>query len=431
MAQTFDKSLGCLTVTPYLILVTEDTTVTVGEGACTVTITAAEGQRVVWTDSAAKLTLSTDSARYEQLPKSAPLPLGQGGTPLNPAEKEAVENLAAGTISHAGALNVHASSILTYGSPIDTMGGDVYHRDGSATFAGTEGGHDYSAVIDFKHFEVRKDGELIVHFHESNNEPVLELGSSRVLTEEYVIQQAETAMTSKVDGLDNIEELAPSSFGTYVSCVNGRYLNVNGEFVFPASNKLVSITCTDFRQGAYTEVVIVAPNADVFVNITGGDSFYSRGVRLTKDTKCRSFTCRIDSEFYSSVLSVYSGDGLLSDLPVTLIAPSLSKTRYASFANQPNLRTLRVYAPSWAMADTNFFATEGAVSPLSKESVLYTLKHFGLSDGTGKVLHIGIDKTLVSIDPDTQVATLLDPELQAAHDAKVAAGWSVEYVPSA
>lgn len=108
---------------------------------------------------------------------------GLGGGKLTPAEQAAVENLAAGTISHDGALNVHASSILTYGAPIDTIGGDVYHRDGSATFAGTEGGHDYSAVIDFKHFEVRKDGELIVHFHESNNEPVLELGGERVLTE--------------------------------------------------------------------------------------------------------------------------------------------------------------------------------------------------------------------------------------------------------
>lgn len=111
--------------------------------------------------------------------------------------------------------NIPEGAVLnTGGLPIDTIGGNVYHRNGSATFSGTEGGHTYNAVIDFKHFEVRKNGQLIVHFHESNNKPVLEMGGSPVLTADFM---ASTEVAANIDyanmqslGKELLEQLAPT-----------------------------------------------------------------------------------------------------------------------------------------------------------------------------------------------------------------------------
>lgn len=432
MSQIFDQSRGCLPVTAYLILVSEDTTVTVGEGACSVTITAAEGQRVVWTDSTAKLTLSTDSARYEQLPKSAPLPVGQGGTPLSPAEQEAVENLAAGTISHSGSLNVHAASILTYGAPIDTIGGDVYHRDGSATFAGTEGGHDYAAVIDFKHFEVRKDGQLIVHFHESNNEPVLELGGKRVLTE------ADETLDDlvKMDKIRTLMEInAPmySSLAEFGAAHGEEF--VNGESVYAANmsrlNMLASETDNTIKklflhiplsQKASNSVKPKIPNADATIVMTGNSSAVQGLILFSSADGGNSYTLFKSLTAIFPDMTSLPGNGFFSAYgntinydayPIKLYLPKMTDsfgqgTTYAQFHLGfgskfiGSFRDIKVYAP--VMNKTSFFyargidaqtgARIGSAPPLSAESVAYLFTYLPTVTGS-PTMHTAIAKNVL------------------------------------
>lgn len=226
MAKIFDSSQGCLPVTAYVVYVTEDTIVTVGDGACTVTITAAQGQGVVITDPAAKLTLSTDSAHVAQLPKSAPLSLGLGqggGTPLSPDEKAALTSLVAGALEKFGIkLSLEqqargediipvlaisgALEVLLGGGKVNTQDADIYHGAGSATFSKTEGGHTYSVAIDYKHFEVRRDGELIVYIHaDANGNAIMELNGERVAT---VADDYGAMLASQVDsGFSNATSL--------------------------------------------------------------------------------------------------------------------------------------------------------------------------------------------------------------------------------
>lgn len=138
MAQIFDKSRGCLPVTAYVVYVTEDTTVTVGDGACTVTITAAQGQGIVITDASAKLTLSTDSAQVAQLPKSAPLSLGKdsgGSSPVYTLGDDGTYRLAVSATTAEMTRPAGADDWFHVRMPMHLHGNNLQHGAGASIFA--------------------------------------------------------------------------------------------------------------------------------------------------------------------------------------------------------------------------------------------------------------------------------------------------------
>lgn len=177
MAQIFDSEKGCLPVTAYVVFVKEDTTITVGDDACVVTITAEQGQGIVITDASAKLTLSSDTATHEQLPKFAPLSLGKGqGGNISPAAKAFLTWVTNGKISFS------ADGRLQIATSVDATG--TFNHDGYASnYTKTIGSTKYTTTVNANEVIVKKSvagvETVLMHLHDG----VLELGGARVLSQ--------------------------------------------------------------------------------------------------------------------------------------------------------------------------------------------------------------------------------------------------------
>lgn len=356
-----------------------------------------------------------------------------GSTPLSPAAQAFLSFVTDGKLMFTpdGRLKINAS--------VDATG--TFNHDGYASnYTKTIDGAKFTTTVNATEVIVKKSvagvETVLMHLHDG----ALELGGAvtangeRVVTDEYNLRREEASMTLGVDDINNVLELAPHAIGEEEAYIQGRFLKLPLVFTFSDTVKRVYISCSGIGEAAREDArgVYVAKNADVYVRETGIGP-YSGTCRLNPGMDCQSLTYTNNLETIYEICSANASGGLTKDIPLTVILPSLKSATFPNncFRQQVNLHTVRVFAPAWQQASTNFFTSDTVGSPLSKESVLYTLKHFGVTSGTDKVLKIGIDKALISEDPETHEQTLLDPELQAAHAARVANGWSIIYVPSA
>lgn len=139
--------------------------------------------------------------------------------------------------------------LYTNGMKINTMGGNVYHGTGSATFNGAK----TTAVVDGTHFEVRRTdiagNPLILHVGADANEVVyIKMGDSFALAEENEVittgstKQLQHMGVYKVNAMGTVDlqgltVAAPAASGKYSAAITAQLL-INyaaGSIVFPTS----------------------------------------------------------------------------------------------------------------------------------------------------------------------------------------------------
>lgn len=146
--------------------------------------------------------------------------------------------------------NIPDNAVLyTNGMKINTMGGNVYHGTGSATFKGSK----TTAVVDGTHFEVRRNdiagNPLILHVGADANEVVyIKMGDAFALAEENEVittgstKQLQHMGVYKVTAMGTVDlqgltVAAPAASGKYSAAITAQLL-INyaaGSVVFPAS----------------------------------------------------------------------------------------------------------------------------------------------------------------------------------------------------